>query len=715
DACNLSASAVYVAHVVASSNDFWQDVPSGQWVELLPTLERWCAEEGQAQIAALRIMGFWAEEWWQSFVCEQGGQEIRTTVLRMLKACLRLLTCLPTGGIRENQLVAAETVFQLLGCARDVLGPDDALSRELLDALVLACRTALLQCHQLGQSPSELTELDQLLASATLRCLGRLATESVTVLSPNLCCVAPTVLQSMQGTPSAVSIIAVEFWSSLALHDIAAASCGTYAGEGLVAEFLPQLVPLLLAMLAASDAGRWSDQQLVEAASVSLQLLVKADKDEFCIQQIFQFLSRSHASSQIVEPGFGDLLALDALLEAREREAAEAVGLFCPLVSAAMVHGNPSWRIQAAKTATRALQMQKECIPHAVKESWLQTSLVAIRDESMSFDFGQVLQELMSQACASPKSFEILAGQLLAAFEEVPPNSPARPALLRALAGLIESSSCEPFLGALLLKFLDALQKCRHIDGAGGCLKALTLRLGPAVLEFADRLLQFCASRMLDSTVQEEGLLATVALVKALGKSHPSDLASLWPVVARVLAKRDQPEALNLVFEILQAAAETLEPRHLLPLAAQAVPGLLSLLEDSSQQAAAAECLSTLAAALGADAPHLEALVAGFCRQSVAGMVLASTTRSKHDTCYSHPGFSGRVLINGWRQGHGARLLQKLPGLFRAVRNITESSTPTDVGSKPQAGPVYTCRSYACEDIWLQRQGRTVHFSKSAH
>ena len=224
---------------------------------------RWSAEEGQTQIAALRIMGFWAEEWWQSFVCEQGGQEIRTTVLRMLKASLRLLTCLPAGGVRENQLVAAETVFQLLGCARDVVRPDDALCRELLDALVLACRTALAQCRQRGQSPSQLTELDQLLASATLRCLARLATESVTVLSPNLSWVAPTVLQSMQGTPSAVSVIAVELWSSLALHDIAAASCGTYAGEGLVAEFLPQLVPLLLAMLAASDGGGWSDQQLV--------------------------------------------------------------------------------------------------------------------------------------------------------------------------------------------------------------------------------------------------------------------------------------------------------------------------------------------------------------------------------------------------------------------------------------------------------------------
>ena len=455
---------------------------------------RWSAEEGQTQIAALRIMGFWAEEWWQSFVCEQGGQEIRTTVLRMLKASLRLLTCLPAGGVRENQLVAAETVFQLLGCARDVVRPDDALCRELLDALVLACRTALAQCRQRGQSPSQLTELDQLLASATLRCLARLATESVTVLSPNLSWVAPTVLQSMQGTPSAVSVIAVELWSSLALHDIAAASCGTYAGEGLVAEFLPQLVPLLLAMLAASDGGGWSDQQLVEAASVSLQLLVKADKDEFCIQQISQFLSRNQASSQI-QPGFGDLLALDALMEARGSQAAGAlVGLSCPLVSAAMGHGSASWRTQAAKTATKALQMQKEWIPQVVKEKWLQTSLVAIRDESMSFDFGQVLQELMSQACAPPKHFEILASQLLTAFEEVPPNSPARPALLRALAGLIQSSSCEPFLGALLLRFLDALQKCRHMDGAGSCLKALTLRLGSGVLEFADRLLQFCTS-----------------------------------------------------------------------------------------------------------------------------------------------------------------------------------------------------------------------------
>ena len=36
----VSVSAVRVAHVVVSSNEFWQDVPFGQWVELLPTLER---------------------------------------------------------------------------------------------------------------------------------------------------------------------------------------------------------------------------------------------------------------------------------------------------------------------------------------------------------------------------------------------------------------------------------------------------------------------------------------------------------------------------------------------------------------------------------------------------------------------------------------------------------------------------------------------------
>eukprot|EP00439_Symbiodinium_sp_Y106_P087272 s128_g43.t2 len=60
---------------------------------------------------------------------------------------------------------------------------------------------------------------------------------------------------------------------------------------------------------------------------------------------------------------------------------------------------------------------------------------------------------------------------------------------------------------------------------------------------------------------------------------------------------------------MIRIPARTLEPRHLLPLAAQAVPGLLALLEDSSQQTAAVECLSTLAAALGADAPHLEAVL----------------------------------------------------------------------------------------------------------
>ena len=511
-------------------------------------------------------MGFWAEEWWQSSVCEQGSEVIRTTTLRMMRASLpSLLICLPGPSSVEQaahgkarQLLAAETIFQLLGCTRDFLEPDDVLCKELLDALVFACQTAVAQCRQACQAcqacqakfpVTEIAKVSQELSStpeeelaaATLRCLGRMATESVEVISGHLSRIAPTVLQSVQGTPSAVAVVAVEFWSSLALQDAAAGSSGTYAGDGMVAEFIPELVPLLLKILAASDSGCQSGDSaghgggnLVEAASVSLQLLVKVDHDEECIHQICQFLCRSEEGNLHAGPGHGDLLALEALLESSGAQAADAVFRCCRRLSVAICSSTASRdsRAQAAKTATRALQMHADWVPQAVKESWLQTSLLAIRDASVSFEFGQLLQELMSCVCASPQHFDLLASQLLVAFEEVPLSSPARPALLRALACLIESSSgCEVFLGPLLSRFLGALQRCHCIDGAGSCLKALVLRLGSGVAEFAGRLLQFCASSSAKAILISECRFQSFA--KANWAARISEHAYAKPLSAR--------------------------------------------------------------------------------------------------------------------------------------------------------------------------------------
>ena len=442
-------------------------------------------------------MGFWAEEWWQSFVCERsgvhGGDEVRATVLRMLRASLGVLICMqPTAKVTDRELVAAEAVFELLGCARDFLQPEDALCCELLEGLVFACGTAVARCHKHGPDLAE--HVDMQLAITTLRCLGRMATESTEALSEHLSCVAPTVFQAMRGAPSAVSEVAVEFWSSLALQEVADESSESYTGDGVVAEFIPQLSPILLKMIAASMNASSCDHRLGESACICLQLLVKIDEDGLCVHQLCQFLFRGQSAvSQRAIPGCGDLLALEALLESSSQPAAEAVKRFCPLLSAAM--SQSSLQTQAAKTATRALQTHVNWIPETVKEGWLQSSLSIIQDVSSSFEFGHLLQELMTRASATPQQFDLLARQLFATFEEVPASSPARPALLRALAALIESShGCEPSLRLLLSQFLGALQRCHHIDGAGSCLKALILGLGPCAAEFADRLLELCSS-----------------------------------------------------------------------------------------------------------------------------------------------------------------------------------------------------------------------------
>ena len=415
----------------------------------------------------------------------------------MMQASLGvLLSSQPSGRVGDSQLLAAEAVFELLGCARDFLQSEDSLCRELLEALVFACRAAMARCRRRERELAE--QLEDRLAAATLRCLGRVATESAEVLSHHISLVAPVVLEALQGTLPSVSMVAVEFWSSLALQDVAGISGGSYAGDSVVAEFIPQLTPQLLKMLDtssnASISGELGDHGADEAVGTCLQLLVKIEEDDVCLQHVCQFLEQSPlVRGAAPSPRPGDLLALEAVMESPSPKSAEAVQRFCALVSAAM--GQQHLRAQAAKTAVRALQTHGECIAETIKEDWLQKSLMAIRDAAGSFEYGQLLQQLMLSACVTPQHFETLARQLLATFQEAPQNSAARPSLLRALGALIEASpEGGPYLGLLLSQFIGALKQCHSIDGAGSCLKALTLRLGPAVAEFADHILGFCAS-----------------------------------------------------------------------------------------------------------------------------------------------------------------------------------------------------------------------------
>ncbi|CAK0849238.1 unnamed protein product, partial [Prorocentrum cordatum] len=175
-----SSAAVVIAKLGAV------DMQDGQWPDLMPTLQRW-AESGSARVAALRVLGYLAEEWWSIMPPHRLQEQFGTEVGVMLQACARSMG---DGNPADVRLGATEALFLVLGCARNVLESSES-SGQVIQVILQNCQAAG------GQQ----------LAAASLLCLGRIACEFYDLVAPHLGSIASTSWAAMKDGSEQVAVV----------------------------------------------------------------------------------------------------------------------------------------------------------------------------------------------------------------------------------------------------------------------------------------------------------------------------------------------------------------------------------------------------------------------------------------------------------------------------------------------------------------------------
>ncbi|CAJ1375650.1 unnamed protein product [Effrenium voratum] len=560
----------------------------------------------------------------------------RLPVLDLLRSALR-----PLQGEFEDATHAAEAVFELLGC--DEL-QDEAVSEQLILALLHAYAGASDEQRKHPHAEE--------LVLCILRCLGRLATEAQEVLAPHMHRVGPVLLDAVSASRRP-AFAAVEVWSSLALQDLAAQSADVYLGDGLVAEFAPQLTSKLLELL--QQLPEHEEDNLLEALKTCLGLLVRLESgisaylSTFASQHLHPMPPKGHA-----------LLVLEVLFSAPIRHGAALLSSAGRALPAALLAGGLAGESRNLDFVAELLlgvgniskiifllRWRHPVIgPYVEEHNDTGEILSAALQLDNDVASAQLLQELLCSAAAPPQPFAALAQHLLARAEAsdpatraaparrspgqvlpeaaparrspgqvLPEAAPARRALLHAVASLIEGASveCRPLFRPLLLRFLSLEESYGDV---WCCLGALTHRLGEEVRDFAEQLMSAYCAQLADPTgIDEDAFHAAGALITALAPSHAAQLAPLWEVLARALAAHDQPQASKAAMRVLLAVMSHLDVAALTCLAHCVVRPLLQHASGndlcSELQPLAVSCLGGFLV-LGCRMPLLDAALEVF-------------------------------------------------------------------------------------------------------
>eukprot|EP00435_Cladocopium_sp_Y103_P003955 s2325_g1.t1 len=352
-----------------------------------------------------------------------------------------------------------------------------------------------------------------------------------------------------------------------------------------------------------------------DSIKICLAFSVQLEDSELGIQQLTLFVQQQLQGA--AGAARAALAAWEALMEAPSAAASTALlhSQLCHVLHLLASQPPPALQRQALLTCAAVLRRQGHEVPEECKEMLLHLSLHCLRASAAASAAAALLRPLLSGSAAAPGPFEALAQRLLA-LAEVP--GAARTELLESLSQLISGASAECL--SCFQRLLATLRAAKNVEGLGGCVKALTLRLGPLLP--AEEMMQWYLA------YEEELLPAAGHLPVA-----PDVAQRFWDAVVRQL-EETRPEVCKATLQILLdlniSVLSSLDHHVWSTL----LPRLLRLAEPSAQgrelSPLALRCLGALAAA-NRTQRHVPELLKTWMR---LGRAAAEGSAIRRSTCF---------------------------------------------------------------------------------
>lgn len=361
-------------------------------------------------------------------------------------------------------------------------------------------------------------------------------------------------------------------------------------------------------------------EALEDSIKICLAFSIQLEDAEPGIQQLILFVQQ-----QLQRTPRAALGAWEALMEAPSTAATVLLrSQLCHVLQLLASKPPPALQRQAFLTCAAVLQRQGQEVAEEYKETLLHLSLDCLGTASPAASAAAaLLRPLLSSCTAAPQPFESLAQRLLA-LADVP--GAARTELLESLSQLISGASaeCLPCFRRLL-----ATLRAANVEDLGGCVKALTLRLGPLLP--AEEMMQWYLA------YEEELLPAAGALMTVAGHLPAPLERSFWDAVARQL-EATRPEVCKATLQIL-LELHVSHVSFLSDHACSTLPRLLQLAEPAQGPELcplALRCLGAFAAAWRADGrplqrPEIQQVLKTWMR---LGRAAAEGSAIRKSTCF---------------------------------------------------------------------------------